>query len=253
MTSEAEYGLYFSSTTTTPGQRESESSGSEPCLHDCDLDFGHDDDEDGYTGDKEETDKNIHIDPNIDTNHNFPQSIGDIDNDVIVEGGEDGETGHNSHHSDTDKQPPANHLTSNSDVTPPPTVAAPLTTPTTRTPILAVTPSRVSHVQVGAAGSGGGLTGGNYSLARNVALIGGVGAGIILLVLLIVYAVYKFRARDEGTYKIDESKQYTYSTCNLHPPPSPTIPGPPPTRSVNGNGQQQPPKSKRRDIKEWYV
>ena len=87
------------------------------------------------------------------------------------------------------------------------------------------------------------------SFIRNLALIGGVGAGIVLLLLLIIYAIYKYRSRDEGTYKIDESKQYTYSTCNMRPP-SPPGDRTNCSRSQNGQSQQ---RQKRRDIKEWYV
>ena len=112
---------------------------------------------------------------------------------------------------------------------------------------------------------GGGASGGEEAVAEggprqggikdrnpfslSIGVIVGIAAGVILLLLILAYAVYKYKSRDEGSYKVDESKNYRYDSCNTKPPPP----------SVNGAGGF-PPKSggtptkpKKKDVKEWYV
>lgn len=70
-------------------------------------------------------------------------------------------------------------------------------------------------------------------------LIVGVTAAVILLLLSIAFVVYKYRSRDEGSYKIDESRNYGYEACNSKP-------------MVYLNGKVKSGRHKRKDV-EWYV
>lgn len=87
-------------------------------------------------------------------------------------------------------------------------------------------------------------------LGLNIGLIVGIAAGVLLLLLILAYALYKYKSRDEGSYKIDETRNYPYDS---------PIPKPSPT--VNGGhakpGMHGPPPSnksgKKKDVKEWYV
>jgi len=82
-------------------------------------------------------------------------------------------------------------------------------------------------------------------IGLHIGLIVGIAAGVIILLLILAYALYKYRSRDEGTYKIDETKNYSYDTCNTKPPPH-----------VNGGVAKSgsaPSKPKKKDVKEWYV
>ncbi len=85
----------------------------------------------------------------------------------------------------------------------------------------------------------------------SIGVIVGIAAGVILLLLILAYAVYKYKSRDEGLYKVDESKNYRYDSCNTKPPPPP--------HSVNGAGGfpaksgSTPTKAKKKEVKEWYV
>ena len=83
------------------------------------------------------------------------------------------------------------------------------------------------------------------SLPMNIGLIVGIAAAVVILFLVLAYAGYKYRSRDEGSYKIDESKNYSYETCNTKPPPH-----------VNGGlskSKGQTSKPRKKDVKEWYV
>lgn len=93
---------------------------------------------------------------------------------------------------------------------------------------------------------------GKQSLLKSAALIGGVAVGVMLLLLLIVYIICRYRATDEGSYKVGDSKQYTYSTCNLRPPPSPLTSSHSHHNGTSTPAQQQQ-RAKRRDVQEWYV
>lgn len=84
-------------------------------------------------------------------------------------------------------------------------------------------------------------------LGRNVVLIVGVASGVLLLLAAISFAVFKYRSRDEGTYKID-NRNYTYEVCSSR------------TEENGGGGgggayklRSIKSKQKRKDTKEWYV
>ena len=88
-------------------------------------------------------------------------------------------------------------------------------------------------------------------LKMNIGLIAGIAAGVILLLLLLAFALYKYKSRDEGTYKVDEGKNYGYEVCASGTAGS--------NSDTNGTtkcgGGMTPPsgKRKKKDVKEWYV
>ena len=126
--------------------------------------------------------------------------------------------------------------------------------PETRHPLITPTPT-----PPGGSGPGGGGIGnvidsdgagldplkrGGTALGMNIGLIVGIAVGVVLLLLIIAFAFYKYKSRDEGSYKIDESKNYSYETCSTKPPPQ-----------VNGGVSKSGSncsKSKK-NVKEWYV
>ncbi len=84
-------------------------------------------------------------------------------------------------------------------------------------------------------------------LSLNIGLIVGIAAGVLLLLLILAYALYKYKSRDEGSYKIDESKNYPYESPIAKP--SPTANG-----GLSKSGMQPTSKpAKKKDVKEWYV
>ena len=88
------------------------------------------------------------------------------------------------------------------------------------------------------------------SLGLNIGLIIGIAAGVVLLLLGLAYALYKYKSRDEENYKADETKNYRYDSCNTKPPP-PAAPGGVIIGSMQKSGTSTKPKKK--DVKEWYV
>lgn len=48
--------------------------------------------------------------------------------------------------------------------------------------------------------------------ARNLALLIGCSVGGVILIIIVIYAFIKYRNRDEGSYKIDESKNFVNSS-----------------------------------------
>ena len=82
------------------------------------------------------------------------------------------------------------------------------------------------------------------STKLNIPLIVGIVAGIICILLLIAFAFYRYKNRDEGSYKVDESKNYGYQDSKPPPQVNGGIkPGLPPAK----------PSGKKKDVKEWYV
>lgn len=70
-------------------------------------------------------------------------------------------------------------------------------------------------------------------------VIVGISAAVLLVIVVIALLVYKYRSRDEGSYKIDESRNYGYEACNSKP-------------MVHLNGKVKSGRHKRKDV-EWYV
>ena len=84
----------------------------------------------------------------------------------------------------------------------------------------------------------------------NIALIIGVLFGLILLICIIAYAIYKYRKRDEGTYKIDDTKNYRYETVSTKMPSHANG-----SNGVAAKSAMNSSKSvaKKGTVKEWYV
>jgi len=99
-----------------------------------------------------------------------------------------------------------------------------------------------------AAVAGRGLRRGVSSLTTGIAMIVGIVASIIVVLLLLALAVYKYRSRDEGTYRVDESKNYGYDECNSKPLVH--LDG----RSRSSSSSAQSLRQKRKEShREWYV
>ncbi|XP_069165959.1 neurexin 1 isoform X1 [Procambarus clarkii] len=83
--------------------------------------------------------------------------------------------------------------------------------------------------------------------AGSVALIISIIAGALIIVILIVLLILKFKGRQDGAYKVDESKNYEGI---------PTMPTPMINGQGNGTikpGDRRPVKKQSKDVKEWYV
>ena len=107
-------------------------------------------------------------------------------------------------------------------------------------------PTGVDTASTAKSAVGGGKSGKHSSpLGMSVGLIVGIVGGVLVVLFVLAYAVYKYRSRDEGTYKIDESKNYGYEVCNSKP-----------MVHLNGRSKSAADRSsrhKRKDTKEWYV
>jgi len=76
---------------------------------------------------------------------------------------------------------------------------------------------------------------------KKLALIIGIAVGVLFTIIILIIALYKFRSRDEGTYKVDESKNFAYLE----------------SKNIQGNGAiigaTNIKPGKKKDVKEWYV
>lgn len=87
-------------------------------------------------------------------------------------------------------------------------------------------------------------------MGLNIGLIVGIAAGVVLLLLILAYALYKYKSRDEGSYKIDESKNYSYEAYTAQAAKQPATP------HANGGmskSSAHSSKPRKKDVKEWYV
>ncbi len=89
-----------------------------------------------------------------------------------------------------------------------------------------------------------------FDLSSNIILIVGITGAVLLILLILAFAIYKYKSRDEGSYKIDESKNYPYQegTAIAACKPSSQVNG----GSCNRSGMQTASKPKK-NVKEWYV
>ena len=100
----------------------------------------------------------------------------------------------------------------------------------------------------GAASAGNEAGQGVSSLTTGIAMIIGIVVSIIVVLLLLALAVHKYRSRDEGTYRVDESKNYGYDACNSKPLVH--LDG----RSRSSSSSAQSLRQKRKEShREWYV
>ncbi|XP_052272196.1 neurexin-1-like [Dreissena polymorpha] len=77
----------------------------------------------------------------------------------------------------------------------------------------------------------------------NIFLIIGIVAGVLVAFIILAVALYRFRSRDEGTYRVDESQNF----ANLEAKKQQSNGG---SVASVGNGKAG---GKKRDVKEWYV
>jgi len=89
---------------------------------------------------------------------------------------------------------------------------------------------------------------GTNPLTYGIAMIIGIVVSIIVVLLLLAFGVHKYRSRDEGTYRVDESKSYGYDACNSKPLVH--LDG----RSRSSSSSAQSLRQKRKESqREWYV
>ena len=77
----------------------------------------------------------------------------------------------------------------------------------------------------------------------NIFLIIAIVAGVVLALVILFIAFYKFRSREEGSYRVDESQNFAYLEAKKQQTNGSAI------NSV-GNGKAG---GKKKDVKEWYV
>ena len=77
----------------------------------------------------------------------------------------------------------------------------------------------------------------------NLALIIGIVAGVVIALIILIIALYKFRSRDEGTYKVDESQNFPYLDGKKQHS----------NGSLLGNNHSSSKTGKKKDVTEWYV
>ncbi|XP_062610815.1 neurexin-1-like [Saccostrea cucullata] len=78
----------------------------------------------------------------------------------------------------------------------------------------------------------------------NLALIIGIVGGVLVALIILIIALYKFRSRDEGSYKVDESQNFAFLEKKQHQG----------NGALLGNHSSGAGKSgKKKDVKEWYV
>lgn len=88
----------------------------------------------------------------------------------------------------------------------------------------------------------------------SIGLIIGIAVAVLIALLILIAVLYKVCSKKEGTYKVDESKNYGFT-----PPAGTTaatvISTPQANGGIKNNGKAgKPPKKKdTKDVKEWYV
>ena len=91
-------------------------------------------------------------------------------------------------------------------------------------------------------------------LVAHVGLIAGGAIGVVVLVVLLGCAVYKYRSRDEGTYRID-NRNCAYEVCSTRPEENGGAGSASGSvyklKNIRGGGGAGRPRKK--DVKEWYV
>lgn len=77
----------------------------------------------------------------------------------------------------------------------------------------------------------------------NIFLIVGIAAGVLVALIILVIALYKFRSRDEGSYRVDESQNFAYLEAKKQQTNGAVV-------HNNGTATKV---GKKKDVKEWYV
>lgn len=78
----------------------------------------------------------------------------------------------------------------------------------------------------------------------NLALIIGIVGGVLVALVILIIALYKFRSRDEGTYKVDESQNFAFLEKKQQQGNGALL------GNHSGGGGKS---GKKKDVKEWYV
>lgn len=106
--------------------------------------------------------------------------------------------------------------------------------------------------RTGTADLKGSLNLGSTSMAMNIGLIAGISVGVLVLLLVLSCAVYKWRSREEGTYSLEAAaaNDYGYEAC-LGGTVYDAGGGDRRLRPSKTDGQTT--KTKKRQTKEWYV
>ncbi|XP_067682450.1 neurexin 1-like isoform X5 [Haliotis asinina] len=91
--------------------------------------------------------------------------------------------------------------------------------------------------------SGGSVANNGGGTPVNIGLIIGIAAGVLVAILILIFALYKFRSRDEGTYKVDESQNFSYLESKKQQG----------NGALLGKGEETGKRGKKKDVKEWYV
>lgn len=84
-----------------------------------------------------------------------------------------------------------------------------------------------------------------HPLSFNIGVIVGVVVVVVIIILVSGYILYKYKSRDEGSYKVDESKNYSFEPAPTKPPPAANGG----MTKTNCNNS----KPRKKDVKEWYV
>ena len=79
----------------------------------------------------------------------------------------------------------------------------------------------------------------------NIGLIAGIAVSVLVAVVILCIALYKFRSRDEGTYKVDESQNFTSLDSKKGHQGNGTL--------LSHSGDPAKRGGKKKDVKEWYV
>lgn len=87
----------------------------------------------------------------------------------------------------------------------------------------------------------------------NIGLIVGIASGVILLVFVLAYAVFKYlSSQGEGSYKLDGTDKYCFEAYSESKTVTTTSATPRTTTTSAGNAPMTT-KTKKKKIKEWYV
>lgn len=91
------------------------------------------------------------------------------------------------------------------------------------------------------------------ALGMNIGLIVGIASGVILLVFVLAYAVFKYlSSQGEGSYKLDGTDKYCFEAYSESKTVTTTSATPRTTTTTTSAGNA-PMTTKTKQIKEWYV
>lgn len=77
----------------------------------------------------------------------------------------------------------------------------------------------------------------------DIFIIVGIAAAVLVVLIILVVALYKFRRREEGSYRVDESQNFAYLEAKKQQTNGAVV-------HNNGTATKV---GKKKDVKEWYV